>query len=239
MKKASSLVGDAAPAVRTSEQQTYSNRRRLTAASCLTWHFGSRCNRCTGDRVCNGISPDASGASAGEDGALPSGVDAFAGEVALIASDPGRNPDGREASRRSCGAFAGEGIVAPTSGEMAPTPGELPIGCENDAFAGELTPFAGDLMTSAIGTLTHWRWGPCTRWADLAVPCVCRWALASWRRERDSLPRLEKPPTPCFSRRCLKSFVREVKCTTFPHCPSQLACFEASLLCVITYRQLA
>ena len=197
VKKASSLVGEAAPVVRTSERQTQSARGRLRADRNIR-----AC--CTGDEVCCGIPPDACGASAGDDGAFSSGVDAFAGEMALLASDSGRDPDGRGASRRC---FSGEGSTAPTPGEPSKV----------DAFAGELTPVAGDVLASAVGTLIHWRWGPCTRSASLANLCVCRWALASWRRHRDSRPRREKPPTPCFSRRCLNNFVREGKCTTFTH----------------------
>ena len=115
---------------------------------------------------------------------------------------------------------------------MALFAGDVPTDRVAGAFAGDLTPFAGDGAT-AVGIFVHWRWGPGTGCGCTAFATMCKAALDSCRRVREFLPRLWNPPTPCFSRRCLKSFVREEKCSTFPHWPSQRACCGMFSLCGI------
>ena len=185
--------------------------------------------------ICDSRSPAACGASAGDAGAVASADDASAGKLAPISGETRRDPDGRALAATvvafsSEGTGADDGVVAPCAGEMAPLAGEVPTDRTAEAFAGKLTPFAGDRAT-AVGILFHWRWGPGTGCGCTACATECNAALDSCRRMREFLPRLWNPPTPCFSRRCLKSFVREEKCSTFPHWPSQHACCEMFSLC--------
>jgi hypothetical protein len=102
------------------------------------------------------------------------------------------------------------------------------------AFAGDETPVAGDFLASAVGTRLHCRCGTETALGCVLSLTACSSALASCLRLRDSLPRRWKPPTPWLSRKCLKSLLREEKCTTCPHWPPQFACCGFSkLLCGI------